>query len=171
MITTSFVCGSTETHTHWLEAGLSVNQRHTILLVEDGNAPSGPTVGPASTRPSALPDEPCSFVNTPNPLARLLRLLHDLGNPLTAIATNVEFLNDLVGDFSALPPNQVALMREVLQEIGQSADRMRDITRALRDVAAPASDRAAASEMRDLAKAQPRDPREAIRNVIGSDIK
>ncbi len=100
---------------------------------------------------------------------RLPRLLHDLGNPLTAIATNVEFLHDLVGDFSAMPANQVELMREVLQEIGQSAERMREITRELQSVAS--GDSRAASEMRNLAKAQPRDGREAIRNVSGLEIK
>jgi signal transduction histidine kinase len=66
--------------------------------------------------------------------ARLRKLLHDLGNPLTAITTNVEFLNDVLGDFSKLPPTQVALLREVLSEIAESAARMRAVTRDLREV-------------------------------------
>ncbi len=110
-------------------------------------------------------------MNAPSPLARLPRLLHDLGNPLTAIATNVEFLHDIVGDFSGMPANQVALMREVLQEIGQSADRMREITRALQELASTTPDSGAQSEVRTVAKAQPRDGRDATRAAIALEKK
>jgi signal transduction histidine kinase len=107
----------------------------------------------------------------------LAKLLHDLGNPLTAITTNAEFLSDLLGDLSTLPASQVALMREVLSEIAESAARMREITRDLRELASPAPPakgaRPATSEKRDLVKAQPRDARETprIRNASGSEVK
>ncbi len=125
--------------------------------MEDGNAPPSEPVRPAA-----------------DPLVRLPTLLHDLGNPLTAITTNVEFLRDLVGDLSNLPASQVELMREVLNEIGQSATRMREITRDLRELTAPASEsRLASNDRPDLVKAQPRDTREGprIRNASGSEIK
>ncbi len=52
---------------------------------------------------------------------RLPRLLHDLGNPLTAITTNVEFLSDLLKDFEAdIDAQQAALVREVLQELREA---------------------------------------------------
>ena len=83
---------------------------------------------------------------------RLPRLLHDLGNPLTAITTNVEFLSDLLKDFEAdIDAQQAALVREVLQELRESADRMRSIAMELRPLAA-------APELRALAKATPRSP-------------
>jgi hypothetical protein len=101
-------------------------------------------------------------------------LLHDLGNPLTAITTNVEFLNDLLGDLSNLPPAQSALMREVLSEIAESAARMREVTRELRELIGPASEpRIPASEKRGPVKAQPREPHDSppIRNARRSEVE